>query len=111
MSCRGLALDPSGNIHVTCCRNKGYVAVYSQTGGHLRDYCKGQLLYPFGIAVDEEGYSSVSENKYGSHVKIFSPEGKLIHSVGNLEYSSGVCIDNDSNIFVTSQSDWKVYKF
>ena len=105
-----LSLDSSGNIHVTC-RNEGYVAVYSQTGKYLRDYGKGQLQDPFGITVDEEGCSLVSEYIQGGQLKIFSSEGKLIHSVGNLQYSSGVCIDNNSNIFVTSEIDNKVYKF
>ena len=109
-SVKGLALDPSGNIHVTC-HYEGYVAVYSQTGKHLRDYGKGRLVRPWGIAVDEEGYSLVSEYRYGGQLKIFSPEGKLIHSVGNLQCSAGVCIDNDSNIFITSEIDHKVYKF
>ena len=43
----------------------------------------------------------MSEYIRGGQLKIFSPEGKLIHSVGNLQLSAGVCIDNDSNIFVT----------
>ena len=107
---KGLALDPSGNIHVTC-RDKGYVAVYSQTGKYLRDYGKGQLKSPWDITVDEEGYSLVSEYIHGGQLKIFSPEGKLIHSVGNSQLSAGVCINNDSNIFVTSEIDKKVYKF
>ena len=111
VSCRGLALDPSGNIHITCHSVEDYVAVYSQTGEYLRDYGKGQLQDPFGITVDEEGYSLVSEYRNGGQLKIFSPKGKLIHSVGNLKNSAGVCIDNDSNIFVTSETDNKVYKF
>ena len=107
---KGLALDPSGNIHVTC-RNEGYVAVYSQTGKYLRCYGEGQLKSPYGITVDEEGYSLVSERIHDGQLKIFSPEGKLIHCVGDLQYSAGVCINNDSNIFVTSENDRKVYMF
>ena len=106
---KGLALDPSGNIHVTTF--KGYVAVYSQTGEYQRIYGKGQLVSPRGITIDDEGYSLVSEFLHGGQLKIFSPQGKLICSVGNLQASAGVCIDNDSNIFVTSLSDKKVYKF
>ena len=106
---KGLALDPSGNIHVTT--SNGYVIVYSQTGEYLRIYGKGQLLNPRGITIDEEGYNLVSEFIHGGQLKIFSPEGKLLHSVGNLQASAGMCIDNDSNIFVTSLSDKKVYKF
>ena len=106
---RGIAIDPSGNIHGTV--NDGYVAVYSQSEKYLREYGRGQLTDPWGIAIDEEGYSFVSECKYGGRLKIFSPDGELIHSVGNLKYSAGVCIDNDGNIFVTSLTDRKVYQF
>ena len=53
----------------------------------------------------------VGEYRYCGQLKIFSPEGKLIHSVGNLQRSAGVCIDNDSNIFIATQTDWKVCKF
>ena len=106
---RGIAIDPSGNIHGTV--NDGYVAVYSQSKKYLREYGRGQLTDPWGIAIDEEGYSFVSEYKDGGRLKIFSPDGELIHSVGNLKYSAGVCIDNDGNIFVTSLTDRKVYQF
>ena len=108
-SIRGIAIDPSGNIHGTA--YNGYVAVYSQSAEYLRKYGRGQLTNPWGIAIDEEGYSFVSEYKDGGQLKIFSPEGQLIHSVGNLHYSAGVCIDNDGNIFVTSLTDRKVYQF
>ena len=66
---------------------------------------------PFGIAVDGKVYSLVGEYRYCGQLNIFSPEGKLIHSVGNLQHNAYVWIDNDSNIFITSQTDWKVYKF
>ena len=106
---RGIAIDPSGNIHGTV--NDGYVAVYSQSAEYLTEYGRGQLTDPWGIAIDEEGYSFVSEYKEGGQLKVFSPEGQLIQSVGNLKYSTGVCIDSDGNIFVTSLTDRKVYQF
>ena len=42
-------------------------------------------------------------------LKIFNPQDQLIHSVGNLGYGRGVCIDNDSNVFVTDNNT--LYKF
>ena len=47
-------------------------------------YGNKQLQSPFGIAVDGKVYSLVGEYRYCGQLKIFSPEGKLIHSVGNL---------------------------
>ena len=72
---------------------------------------KDSCIVHLALAVNRKVYSLVSECIHDGQLKIFSPEGKLIHSVGNLQCSSGVCINNDSNIFVTSETDYKVYKF
>ena len=106
----GLALDPTGNIHITF-REGGSVAVYSADGKFLRQYGEGILNKPCGITVDEDGYCLVSEYRSAGQLKIFDPQGQHVHSVGNFERSSGVCIDNESHIFVTSEGDKKVYKF
>ena len=106
----GLALDPTGNIHITS-RAAGSVAVYSADGKFLQQYGEGILNKPCGITVDENGYCLVSEYRSGGQLKIFDPQGQHVHSVGNFQNSSGVCIDNESHILVTSESDKKVYKF
>ena len=106
----GLALDPTGNIHITSSA-AGSVAVYSADGKFLRQYGKGILNKPCGITVDEDGYCLVSERRSGGQLKIFDPQGQHVHSVGNFEYSSSVCIDNESHILVNSECDNKVYKF
>ena len=106
----GLALDPTGNIHITF-RAAGSVAVYSADGKFLQQYGEGILNKPCGITVDEDGYCLVSEYRSGGQLKIFDPQGQHVHSVGDFQNSSGVCIDNESHIFVTSECDNKVFKF
>ena len=107
---RGITLDVSGNIYVTAMDN-GSVVVYSSAGELLRKFGKGELTNPCGITVDEEGYCLVSEYTHGGQLKIFNPQDQLIHSVGNLGYGTGVCIDNESNVFVSSFYDNAIYKF
>ena len=46
----------------------------------------GDVNGPWGIAIDEEGYSIVSENN-GNCLSIFDPQGNKIHTVGNLCWS------------------------
>ena len=107
---RGIALDVSGNIYVAAI-NDGLVAVYSSAGELLRQFGKGKLTNPWGITVDEEGYCLVSEYINGGQLKIFNPQDQLIHSVGNLRCGIGVCIDNESNVFVSSSYANTIYKF
>ena len=106
----GLALDPTGNIHITS-RAAGSVAVYSADGKFLQQYGNGILIEPCGITVNEDEYCLVSECRSGGQLKIFDPQGQHVHSVGDFRNSSGVCIDNESHILVTSESDNKVYKY
>ena len=106
----GLSLDPCGDIHVVA-MSHGLVLVYSPDGKYIRQYGEKVLNDPFGILVDEEGYSLVSEHTDNGQLKIFNQLGQLIHSVGKFQYSTGVCIDNQSNIFVINQVDNQVFKF
>ena len=95
---QGITLDVRGNIYVAA-YNDGLVVVYSSAGELLRQFGKVKLTNPWSITVDEEGYCLVSENRDEGQLKIFNPQDQLIHSVGNLGYGRGVCIDNDSNVF------------
>ncbi|KAL5496490.1 hypothetical protein EMCRGX_G012787 [Ephydatia muelleri] len=44
----------------------------------------GDPTRPGGIAIDDEGYSLVSEQG-GNCLSIYDPEGNKIHTVGNLK--------------------------
>ena len=63
---RGVALDPQGNIHVTT-SGSYTIKVFTPEG---RSY--GDVKYPSGIVIDEEGYSLV--NDWAGHcLYIFDP--------------------------------------
>ena len=59
----GVAFDSDGNLHVAC-YGSDTIKVFTREGTFLEEYGQGQLTFPAGIAVDEEGYSFVVE--YGS---------------------------------------------
>ena len=54
----GLALDPQGSIHVAAYRSNT-IKVFTKEGVYVRMY--GDPNRPIGIAIDDEGYSLVSE--------------------------------------------------
>ena len=54
----GLALDPLGNIHVAA-YGSNTIKVFTKEGVYVRMY--GDPNGPSGIAIDDEGYSLVSE--------------------------------------------------
>ena len=51
----------------------------------------GDPTRPGGIAIDDEGYSLVSEQG-GSCLSIYDPEGNKIHTVRNLEDPYGTAL-------------------
>ena len=64
--------------------------VFTPDGTYVRSY--GDVKSPSGIAIDEEGYSFVCENR-GNCLSIFDPQGTKIHTVGNLTNPYGVALD------------------
>ena len=92
----GLSLDPQGNIHVGA-------------GTYVRSY--GDVKKPSGVAVDEEGYSFVSEYD-GGCFSIFDPKGQKIHTVGNLNKPHGVALDSlRGSLYVANYNNSNVLKY
>ena len=90
---RGLALDPQENIHIAAYGSNIIKVFTLNKGTYVRSY--GDVNAPSGIAVDEEGYSLVSE--MGSNcLSIFDPQGNKIHTFGNLKQPGGVILDSIS---------------
>ena len=58
------------------------IKVFTKEGVYIRMY--GGPNGPMGIAIDDEGYSLVSERS-GNCLSIYDPEGNKIHTVKNLK--------------------------
>ena len=79
----GLALDPQGNIHVAT-HGSNTIKVFTKEGVYVRMY--GDPNDPRGLAIDDEGYSLVSEYR-GHCLSIYDPDA---HS-GESEASHRYC--------------------
>eukprot|EP00731_Ephydatia_muelleri_P032775 Em0024g319a len=85
----GVALDPQGNIHFAA-NGSNTIKVFTPEGTYVRSY--GDVKGPTGIAIDEEGYSLVTEYC----LSIFDSQGHKVHTVGNLILLFGVMLDPKS---------------
>ena len=104
---RGLALDPQGNIHVAA-QGSNTIKVFSKEGVYVRMYGPNG---PRELAIDDEGYSLVSENS-GHCLSIYDPEGNKIHTVGNLEHPCGTALDpRDGSVFIANHGANTVLKY
>ena len=98
----GLALDPQENIHVAASLSNT-IKVFTPEGIYVRSYGD--------VAVDEEGYSFVSEYD-GGCFSIFDPKGQKIHTVGNLNKPRRVALDPlRVSLYVPNCGNYNVLKF
>ena len=72
----------------------------------------GELLSPFGVAIDEAIHQIFVVNHHNDRVEIFSETGEYIYQlgVGKLSYPYGIAIHGDS-VYVSCRSDYTVSKF
>ena len=91
----GLSLDPQGNIHVAA-SGSNTIKVFTPEGTYVRSY--GDVKYPSGVAVGEEGYSFVTEWD-GGCLTIFDPQGQKIHTVGNLNKPHRLALDLRGSLY------------
>ena len=107
----GLAFDPLGQLHVVC-YGSNCVKVFSPEGKYLTQYGHGKMMGPAGIAIDEEGYSFVSE--YSGHqyrVLVFNVEHTVIHRIENFANPSGLALDGEARLYVADHSNSRVLKY
>ena len=106
---RCFALDPQGNIHVGGHCSNG-IEVFTKEGVYVRMY--GDPKGPKGIAIDDEGYSLVSDDDY--HISVYDSQGRKIKTVENLLCGGGIALDprdgRDGNVYVTAHLGVTVLK-
>ena len=105
---RGLTFDLHGKLHVASYGTNSIV-VYTPEGQFVEEYGQGQLVYPAGIAVDEEGFSLVTEhNSTSSRLQIFNSSHHLVKTVTGLNESHDVIISKDGGVYVAEYSNKKL---
>ena len=100
---RGIAFDPQGNLHVVSHDSSIHgVNIFTLEGYHyLQTYGDKNLMYPSGIAIDEEGYSFVAEdNGTSSRLQVFDPQHNLIKTITGFKGSEGVTITRDGTVLI-----------
>ena len=103
-----VAVDNSGNIHVT--RSSNCVAVFSSDGKQLTTYGSCYTNSPYGIAIDEEGYRYVSCMS-SNRIYVFSPEGTCVSNYSCPSSPRGMTLDNHGNVYLASHGGNCVTKY
>ena len=104
----GLTFDLHGNLHVASYGSNSIV-VYTPEGQFVEEYGQGQLVYPVGITVDEEGFSLVTEsNSTSSRLQIFNSSHHLVRTVTGLNESHDVIISKDGGVYVAEFGNKKL---
>ena len=112
----GVAFDPSGNLHVAN-YSSPCVKVFTADGQYVTQYGSGQVAYAAGIAIDEEGYSFVTEYytsnpSYNySRVFVFDPQHKFLTSYQGFRYAVGITVDKEGFIYIADANNNQVKKY
>ena len=107
----GLTFDLHGNLHVAS-YGTGSIVVYTPEGQFVEEYGQGQLVHPAGIAVDEEGFSLVTEhNGTSSRLQIFDSTHHLVSTVTGLNYLLDITISKDGGVYVTEYGNKKLVMY
>ncbi len=113
----GVAIDAEGQIHVVNYGSK-LIRIFAADGKYVTTYGSGNFSYaPAGIAIDEEGYSFVTERYSGGNgrLHVFNPQHQRIHSTNctnsYFNYPTGVAIDKEGFVWVTDSNNSRINKF
>ena len=106
---RDVAMDKQQCIHVTTF-TPGCVKVFDDDGNFIREYGKGILSEPSGVAVDKFGFCLVGDWA-GHSFHIFDPCGKHIHKIAFNGSIGGVAIDSKNNVYVVDHKSQYINKY
>jgi len=111
----GLAFGPDGSLYATDVSGKDHrVLVFAPDGKLVRSLgSPGQLSFPNGIVVDDQGNIEVSDSNNGRLV-VFTPYGKMLATIsrgvgdGSLGLPRGAAVDDSGRLYVVDTADHMV---
>ena len=106
---RAVALDLDENVHIATF-GASVIKVFSKGGEFVREYGKGILNSPSGVAVDQFRYCIVGD-WYSNAVYMFDPHGQYIHKIGLSSNVCGIAVDKEGFIYVVEYGNRKIHKF
>lgn len=92
--------------------NNSCIQVFSPDGKRgLYSYSTdGSVVYPTGLAMDDEGYRFVADSNH-HYLRILDPSGKEIHRCEGLNFPYGVAIDTSGHIYIADSSNYRIVKY
>jgi len=81
---RGLALDAKGNLYAVTygAKQPPQVVRFDEVQGTAKQVITSGLVSPMGVAVDATNQITVTDEGASQQIKTFSPDGKLIRTLG-----------------------------
>lgn len=116
----GIAVNPSGNVHVTDTDNNR-IQKFSSSGAFITKWGSygtgdGQFDTPSGVAVDALGNVYVADSS--NRIQKLSPTGTFITKWGSkgtgdsqFYYPTGIAVDASGNVYVADLENNRVQKF
>jgi sugar lactone lactonase YvrE len=106
------ALDPQGNIYVTCSGSRGQkvpVAIYKIDSNHNPKPFVSDLMNPTGLAFDREGQLYVS-SRYDGTVYRVAPNGTISTYAEGMGVATGIAFDREGNLYVGDRTGtiWRI---
>ncbi len=124
---RSVTTDREGNIYVVDCWNNR-ISKYSPSGEFLLsfggrgapfgyDEAPGKFIYPYGVAVDSQGYVYVSDFN-NNRIHKFDSKGKFVmmwgiqgRQDGQFSNPAGLAVDSKDRLYVCDLGNDRVQRF
>ena len=92
--------------------NNSCVQVFAADGrrGLFAYSANGNVVYPTGIAIDDEGYRFISDSNHHC-LRILDPNGKQIHQCTGLNFPYGIAVSPSGHIYVADSSNHRIVKY
>ncbi len=131
---RSVTTDSEGNIYVVDCWNHRVVkynprgqfelALGGQGGPWGNDEAYGKFSYPYGVAVDSEGFIYVSDFN-NNRIQKFDPQGKIVKDAqgeevvwgtegrqdGQFSHPAGLAMDSHDRLYVADVGNNRIQRF